>query len=126
VKRKTGLPVYDLAKKGRPTIERRYDSLQSSEDKAAYNRAKIRRPTEYTENTELQETEIDATGIKIHGKHGITRDRDRCRRHHKTRNGVKKESRQLILFRVFCVFRRHPDFFPGWLPNAGGDAGVPG
>ena len=65
--------------------------------KAAYHRAKKgglpssgkRRPTEYTENTELQETEIDATGIKIHRKHGITGDRDGCHRHQntqKTRN----------------------------------------
>jgi hypothetical protein len=37
---------------------------------AAYNRAKKRRPTEYTEYAELQETEIAASGSKIRGKHG--------------------------------------------------------
>jgi hypothetical protein len=77
--------AYHRARKSRPTIERRRSGLQSSEEEAAYNRARKKRPTEYTENTELQETEIDAAGIKIHGKHGITRDRDRCRRHQNTR-----------------------------------------
>jgi hypothetical protein len=37
--------------------------------------------SKYAENTELQKTEIDAAGIKIRGKHGITEDRERCRRH---------------------------------------------
>jgi hypothetical protein len=67
----------------------RRSGLPSSEEGAAYhrankragyNRAKIRQPTEYTENTELQETEIDAAGIKINGKRGTTEDRDRCRK----------------------------------------------
>jgi hypothetical protein len=62
-KRKLEMLAFNLVKKTRPAIERRRGSLQSSEDKAAYNRAKIKRPTEYTENTELQETEIDAAGI---------------------------------------------------------------
>ena len=38
-----------------PNVERRV---------AAYNRAKKRRPTEYTEYAELLKTEIDAAGIK--------------------------------------------------------------
>jgi hypothetical protein len=41
--------------------------------------------SKYTENTELQKTEIDAAGIKIHGKHGTTENRDRCHRHQNTR-----------------------------------------
>jgi hypothetical protein len=62
-KRKLEMLAFNLVKKTRPDIKRRRGGLPSSEDKAAYNRAKIRRPTEYTENTELQETEIDAAGI---------------------------------------------------------------
>jgi hypothetical protein len=37
---------------------------------AAYHQAKKRRPTENTEDAEIQKTEIDAAGIKIRGKHG--------------------------------------------------------
>jgi hypothetical protein len=33
--------------------------------------------SKHTEYAELQETEIDAEGIKIHGKRGITEGRDR-------------------------------------------------
>jgi hypothetical protein len=49
------------------------------------------------ENTEVGMTEIDAAGIKTHGKHGNTRDRDRCRRHQntlKTRKYKKPRSMQ--------------------------------
>jgi hypothetical protein len=56
------------------------DCLPSSEEEAAYNRAKMRRPTEYAENTEVGMTEIDAAGIKKRRKHGSGDDRDRCRR----------------------------------------------
>jgi hypothetical protein len=45
--------------------------LQPGEEDAACHRAKKRRPTEYTENTELQETEIDATGIAKRRRNGI-------------------------------------------------------
>jgi hypothetical protein len=66
-----GLPTseeeaaYNRAKMRRPTIERRRGGLQSSEDEAAYNRAKMRRPTEYAENTEVGMTEIDALGPNL-------------------------------------------------------------
>jgi hypothetical protein len=44
------------------------------EGKKRYHRAKERPPTEDAENAELQRTEIDAAGIKIHGKRGFTED----------------------------------------------------
>jgi hypothetical protein len=59
---------------------RRRGGLQSSGEEAAYNRAEGRRPTEYTENTELQKTEIDAAGIKTLGKHGKDFGRDEFQR----------------------------------------------
>jgi hypothetical protein len=62
---------------------KRYGGLPSSGEKAAYNRAERRQPTEYTENAELQRTEIDAAGIKRRRKRGITEDRVRCQRHQK-------------------------------------------
>jgi hypothetical protein len=37
--------------------------------------------SKYAEYAEIQKAEIDAEGIKIHGKRGITEDRDGCRRH---------------------------------------------
>jgi hypothetical protein len=63
--------------------------LPSSEEEAAYNRAKKRRPTEYTEYAEIQTTETDAVGIKKHRRRGNTEDRDRCRRHQNTRKNGK-------------------------------------
>ena len=46
------------------------------DEEAAYHRAKMERPTEYAENTELQEAEIDAAGIKIHRIPGNILDRE--------------------------------------------------
>jgi hypothetical protein len=70
----------------------------------AYNRAEERRPTEYTENAEIQETEMDAVGIKIHGKRGNTEDRDRCRRH-KTIDEVKPRNPSASKFSFPCFPR---------------------
>ena len=40
-------------------------------EEPAYHRPKKGRPTEYAENTELLKTEIDASGIKTLGIHGM-------------------------------------------------------
>ena len=81
---------------------RRYGGLQSSEEKVAYNRAKMRRPTEYAENTEVGMTEIDAPGIKIRRKHGRRDDRDRC-----PRPPISKRARNKTYLHIFTPCHKH-------------------
>jgi hypothetical protein len=82
----------------------RIGGLPSSGGEAAYNRAEERWPTEYAEYAEIQKAEIDAEGIKIHGKRGNTGDRDRCRRH-KTIDEVKPRNPSASKFSFPCFPR---------------------
>jgi hypothetical protein len=78
------------------------DGLPSSENVAAYNRAKKRRPTENAENTEVWMTEIDAPGIKKCRKHGSGDDRDRCRR-----LPISKRARNKTYLHIFTPCHKH-------------------